>query len=131
MLFRRPCDLDLARLRKISTFKGVSETILRVIWADTITLEWERLVPSMLDCKLGWEQLTMTWTIHNKLLDGCADKWLFGALEHQRLLLVEKDEEEERIAQEKRDTKIWKKTVGREWLHEMRHIINYAFVLFL
>ena len=131
MLFRRPCDLDLVQLKKIPMFRGVSDSILRVIWADTVTLEWERLVPSMLDCKLGWEQMTMTWTIHNKLLDGCADKWLLGALERERLLLVEKDEEEERIAREKREIKVWRKTVGREWLHEMIQIINNYFVLFL
>ena len=73
----------------------------------------------------------MTWAIHNSLLDGCANKWLFEVLEREKRLLIKKDEENERLIQEAKASVIWKETVGREWLHEMRHIINYAFVLFL
>ena len=131
MLYRRPCNLDLVQLRTLPFCKDITDFFLRVIWADTVILEWERLVPSQLECSLGYEQLTMTWTIHNKLLDGCANVWLFASLKRERRRLIRKDREEERLAQERRDLVIWKETVGREWIFDMRYIINYACVLFL
>ena len=47
------------------------------------------------------------------------------------VFLLKKDEDKALLAQEARDLKDWKKTVGSEWLQDMRSIINYAFVLFL
>ena len=131
MLYRRPCDLDLIQLRRLPLFKGMTDFCLREIWADTVIFKWERFVPSQLECKLGWEQMIMTWAIHNSLLDGCANEWLFDALKRERRLLIKIDEDKERLTLEKKDIAIWKKAIGREWLHEMRFLINYAIVLFI
>ena len=131
MLYRRPCDLDLIQMRKRPLLQDLSDLSLRQLWADTIILDWERFVPTQLECNIGWEQRVMTWEIYNNLYDGCAHKWLFKILERERLTLVKKDEDRALLAQEANDLKDWKKTVGREWLQDMRSLINYAFVLFL
>ena len=131
MLYRRPCDLDLIQMRRLPLLKDLPDLSLRQLWADTIILDWERHVPSKLESNIGWEQRVMTWEILNNLYDGCAHEWLFEILEREKELLIEKDKVKARLAQEKRDLKDWKKSVGREWLRDMRHTINYACVLFL
>ena len=131
MLYRRPCDLDLVQMRGLPLLTDLPDLSLRQLWADAIILDWERNVPMELECNIGWERKVMTWEILNNLYDGCAHEWLFEILEREKELLVKKDEDEKRFAEEKRDIKAWKKTVGMKWLHEMRHIINYACILFL
>ena len=131
MLHRRPCELDLLRLRTLPYFKDMTDFCLREIWAETVILDWESFVPTHLECQIGWERMVMTWPIYNNLYDGCTNKWLFEILELEKKLIIKQEEDKTRLTQERRDLKNWKKTVGREWLHEMRHIINYAFVLFL
>ena len=131
MLYRRPCELDLLHLRTLPYFRNMTDFCLREIWADTVILDWESFVPTHLECQIVWERMVMTWPIYNNLYDGFTNKWLFEVLAREKRLLVKMDEDEARLAQEKRDIKAWKKTVGREWLHDMRFIINYACILFL
>ena len=131
MLYRRPCNLDLIMLRKSPLCKDMTDLSLRQLWADTIILYWEWNLINHLQTQLELKRVVMTWDIHNRLLDGCASEDLFNFLKVEREHLVKKDEDEARLAQEKKDIKDWKKTVGNEWLQDMRFIINYASILFI
>ena len=89
-------------------FDGLPDYSVRQVWAETIILNWERYLPGRLSGLIEWEELVMTWQILNSSLDGCTNPWLFVLLEEEKLLLIEKDNDE-----------LWRKTIGCDWLSEM------------
>ena len=130
MLYRRPFDLDLVQLRKLPMFDGLPDYSVRQVWAETIILEWEGFVPGRLGGLLEWEELVVTWPILNSLRDGCTNESLFELLEREELLLIEQDNEKERLLVEAEQSEIWRRTIGCDWLYEMRFLINFSFFLF-
>ena len=107
LLYRRPFNLDLVQMRKISLFNDLPDYSVKQFWVEAIVQEWERYVPSCLLGGVIWGKLIISWRILHSLQDGCSDVWMFELIEQYTLELIEKEKDE-----------LWQINIGFVWLLE-------------
>ena len=107
LLYRRPFNLDLVQMRKISLFNELPDYSVKQFWVEAIVQEWERYVPTLLIFGVTWGKINISWKILNSLQDGCSDVWIFELIEEYSLALIEKEKDE-----------LWQINIGLVWLLE-------------
>ena len=107
LLYRRPFNLDLVQMRKITLFNDLPDYSVKQFWVEAIVQEWERYVPTLLIFGVTWGKINISWKILNSLQDGCSDVWIFELIEEYSLALIEKEKNE-----------LWQINIGLVWLLE-------------